>query len=291
MDWELVIERNGKALRRIVAVIAAIAGLRSTSPLAAGRGATAEGCERPLNGPFEQPSARSDSGGPGLARRGEAEALAEPGEGHLRFLPRHLHRAVLRMIRPAEAAARRLVIVAARDIRITLPPLPPAEPVSRPPAVVVRKLHVVPAIQPRPQGKTMSLPLLDPLPRARPPREPSAVRTCGVPRILFPGVSEPRPIRPWQAPSPDDPIDATRIALRLAALARALSDLPAHARRFARWRARRDRALAARRRHRTTPIRANRPRGIRSLDPRVADLTEVVLDLHYFAREALHDTS
>ena len=59
----------------------------------------------------------------------------------------------------------------------------------------------------------------------------------------------------------------------------------------ARWRARRDRALAARRHHRTAPIRANRPRGISRLDPRIADLTEVVLDLHYFAREAQHDTS
>ncbi len=37
-------------------------------------------------------------------------------------LPRHLHRAVLRLLRPAESAARRLVIVAARGLVVTLPP-------------------------------------------------------------------------------------------------------------------------------------------------------------------------
>src|SRR5690606_33081848 len=34
-------------------------------------------------------------------------------------LPRHLHRAVLRLLRPAEAAARRLIIVTARDLVVT----------------------------------------------------------------------------------------------------------------------------------------------------------------------------
>ena len=38
-------------------------------------------------------------------------------------------------------------------------------------------------------------------------------------------------------PRPDDPVSATRLAMRLAALARALDDLPAQARRFARWQA------------------------------------------------------
>jgi hypothetical protein len=41
--------------------------------------------------------------------------------------------------------------------------------------------------------------------------------------------------------SPDDPIDAARLGLRLAALGRVLDDLPRHANRFARWRARLDR--------------------------------------------------
>ena len=37
-------------------------------------------------------------------------------------LPRHLHTAVLGVLRPAEAALRRLIVIAARDIVVTLPP-------------------------------------------------------------------------------------------------------------------------------------------------------------------------
>jgi hypothetical protein len=59
-----------------------------------------------------------------------------------------------------------------------------------------------------------------------------------MPRISVPGLSERRPVRP--APTPDDLVSAARLSLRLAALASALDDLPAQARRFARWRAARD---------------------------------------------------
>jgi hypothetical protein len=72
-----------------------------------------------------------------------------------------------------------------------------------------------------------------------------------VPRISCPGFTRPFPIVPRLPLTPDDPIDATRIALRLQALERALDDLPGHARRFARWRhrvaagARKDNRVAA----------------------------------------------
>ena len=39
---------------------------------------------------------------------------------------------------------------------------------------------------------------------------------------------------------PNDPVDATRLGLRFAALVSALDDLPRQAKRCARWRARRD---------------------------------------------------
>src|SRR5690606_9245385 len=46
-----------------------------------------------------------------------------PAEGPTRpTLPRHLWLAILRLLRPAEAAARRLIIAAARGITVTLPP-------------------------------------------------------------------------------------------------------------------------------------------------------------------------
>lgn len=80
-----------------------------------------------------------------------------------------------------------------------------------------------------------------------------------VPRILFPGIAEPFSLPP--PPSPDDPIDATRIGLRLAALAAALDDLPGQAKRFARWQARNTRENAAGRIRRTSPLRRGRPPG------------------------------
>jgi hypothetical protein len=45
-------------------------------------------------------------------------------------------------------------------------------------------------------------------------------------------------------PSRDDPISAAKLTLRLDALASALDDLPGQAKRFARWKARNDAALA-----------------------------------------------
>ena len=43
-------------------------------------------------------------------------------------LPRHLYRAILRLLRPAESAARRLIIAAAQGIVVALPPLRPRKP-------------------------------------------------------------------------------------------------------------------------------------------------------------------
>jgi len=52
----------------------------------------------------------------------------------------------------------------------------------------------------------------------------------------MPGFTQPFPIPP--PPSPDDPVDAVRLGLRLSALGRILDDLPRQAKRFARWQAR-----------------------------------------------------
>ncbi|OJU06926.1 MAG: hypothetical protein BGN87_15935 [Rhizobiales bacterium 65-79] len=256
MDWNAAIEKNREALKRVLAMLVAMAGLegadpRSPSPLWGGAGGT---------------------------------------------LSRHLHRAVLRLLRPAEAAARRLIIVAARGMIVTLRTVRPggprhmakfapspsalradtsppeggedgsqAEGPSSPPGTggeVPRTACI--AAHPRNPltmlrrdtgvgeaergaAKTIarhsdgdnhasilrpSFPLFDPLRRFR--RRRPAPR--GVPRISFPGFGE--PFRIPTPPSPDDAVDARRLAMRLAALARVLDDLPREARRFARWRAR-----------------------------------------------------
>jgi hypothetical protein len=92
-----------------------------------------------------------------------------------------------------------------------------------------------------------------------------------VPRISVPGYSAPFSLPP--PPSPDDPVDAARLGLRLAALAIALDDLPAHARRFALWRARGADAAGAQNKNRDAAgaqdaqKRESRPRRLWPLRP------------------------
>ena len=115
------------------------------------------------------------------------------------------------------------------------------------------------------------------------------------------GVTERAAIPAWRPPSPDDPLDAGRLGRRLAALSSALDDLPGQARRFARWKARRDRALSAGRIHRITPLRGGRPPGGRlaRYDPdawggrkNIRDVDEILAHAHALACYALSpDTS
>jgi hypothetical protein len=308
MDWNATIEKNREALKRVLAMLVAMAGLGGLSSPLAGEDGSAR---------------RGDLSAEAQRAKAEAEPLAEPGEGSgsRATLPRHLHRAVLRLLRPAESAARRLVIALA----CWLPAPPAACPrktvpakstragtrktssllvrngvgtgiVLRPGAPVPAHLaHLVPSkAAPRP----LSFPLLDPLPRwnRRRPRP----RAAGVPRIGMGGIGERLAVPAWKPPSSDDPLDAGRLRRRLAALSSALDDLPGQARRFMRWKARRDRALGAGRIHRVTPLRGGRPPGGRlaRYDPdarrraNIRDVDEILAHAHALAHHALRpDTS
>ena len=263
MDWTFAIERHREALKRVLAMLVGMAGL--SSPLA---------------------------GEDGSARRGEAEALAEPGEGCFSSaftLPRHLHRAILRLLRPAESAVRRLVIVAARGLVVELPPLRPRKPKPRPTILrngVGTGILMPPGSLPPAAPRARALPLLDPL---RSPLSKAARHQpqSSIPRISFPGSIAPSPIAPRRPPARDDRLDATRLALRLAALGAALDDLPRHARRFARWTARKH-AVPTRR---IWPLRPGRPPGQRAR--RTHEIHEILHDLHGLAFDVLErrDTS
>jgi hypothetical protein len=241
-------------------------------------------------------------------------------------LPRHLHRAVLRLLRPAESAARRLIIIAARGLVVTLPPPRPSKKPVSVPAATLRSLGIAVVLSPvdiaraaadkraaaarAARPRSVSLPLLDPLQKPFRPRR-VYVPAHAAPRISAPGVTEPHRLPP--PPSPDDPVNATRLGLRLAALGRALDDLPRQARRFARWKAARD-AISAqnknrdaasvqngkprdqRRVHRTWPLRPGRPPGqrpARNGRRPVHEIHEILKDLHGLAFDALEapDTS
>lgn len=183
-------------------------------------------------------------------------AMAGFAAGRPATLPRHLHRAVLRLLRPAEAAARRLVILAAREMRhFQLSPLrgrPEAR--ARPAARPGRGAGRGGEDNSKPRVRRPCLPLFDPPSRfAR--RQWCA--TAAMPRISLPGITRLAPLRP--APMPFDPLDTTRLAFRLAGLAAALEHLPRQAARFARWQARRqtDRGISCPRR--VWPLRPGRP--------------------------------
>jgi len=260
MDWNLAIERNREALKRIVVMLVAMAGI---------------------------------SGMPRAGARAEDELRGA--------LPRHLHRAILRLLRPAESAVRRLVIVVARGLVVTLPPPRPRK--AKPNPTILRNGVGTGIVMPVGAGfpsplrggvrgggpRTISLPLLDPL---RPVRLRKAAATA-IPRISLPGVTAPSPVAPRHPPAPHDLLDATRLALRLKALGTALDDLPAQARRFARWRARTHSANQKQPSRRIWPLRPGRPPGQRPLRQRAHEIHEILNDLHGLAFDVLEhpDTS
>lgn len=192
MDWAAAIERNHAALKRVLALLVAMSGF---------------------------------GGGFSFARREGAAAASQMrvGEGNPSpTISRPLHRAVLRLLRPAEAAVRRLVIVMARDLVV-----PPARP--KPASAAILRRPGVKAGRPQ-RPRAPSLPLLDPLRMPRRKR-PSA---SGVPRICVPGFTAPFPI---VVRRPGEPVSSAGLVRRLEALGRVLDDPARQARRFARWRA------------------------------------------------------
>ncbi|HTV69976.1 MAG TPA: hypothetical protein VMF90_15700 [Rhizobiaceae bacterium] len=201
-------------------------------------------------------------------------------------LPRHIHRAVLRLLRPAESAARRLIIIAARGLVVTLPK--PRPPRPKPKTSFVKKGSTRSGIV-LPRGMTEAqfralmtggdvkaptksgfrrLPLADPLSRFRRRRR-----------------YRPAPaVRPFEY---YEPLDATRLGFRLQAVGDVLDNLPVYAQRFARWKARRAAGCI----RRSSPLKPGRAPG--SLKKPKHEVHDLLADLQHFAWLSLqgHDTS
>jgi len=268
MDWQGVVEKQGRMLREVLATLVALAGLRA--------GLTSPG-----------------EGENGSARRGEAETLAERGEGVAPTLPRRTYRAVLRLLRPAEAAARRLIIIAAQGLTVTLPPPRKAKPRKKRRSVYVRPGRGTGIVVPwgvrmpdaRPPSRLVSLPLFDP--PFRPFNRRRRSNSC-TPRILSLNRNSPPPLPSRRASGGQ--VNASRLGQRIEALGRALENLPKQALRFARWKARRAAGLS----RRFSPLRLGRAYALRRTGrgEEVRQVDEILADTHYFARLALNpDTS
>ena len=193
-------------------------------------------------------------------------------------IPRSLYSAVLGVLRPAESAVRRLIVVAARNVVVKLAP-------SRP----------------MPEGRKIgkgsgnsspAFPLFDPPKRLMPIRVMKSPRI--EPRIHFFDY-DPRVVALFPAPKPvvvpppppDGRVNATHLHRRLQALKLALNDLPRQAKRLVRWQQRRKASPWPKS---TLPLRPGRPPGYRKKP--IHEVDEVLIECDGLAWEAMKpDTS
>ena len=167
-------------------------------------------------------------------------------------IPQSLHRAVLRVLWPAESAVRRLVVIAARGLVVKLAPSRPM-----PAGPIISK-----GGNSRPCFK-----LFDQRKSFAELRQHRVKYAKNPPRIYFFG-KDPRVVTVWPAPPPvvipppppDGLVNAVRITRRLLALKLALDDLPRQARRLARMRMKRENIPSLKFK---SPLRAGRPPGHR----------------------------
>jgi hypothetical protein len=198
-------------------------------------------------------------------------------------MPRHFYRSWLILLRPAESAVRRLIVMAARGIAVKL------GPARGFPAGLALKL----AAKAADEERISAFGLIDPLKRFAPADfEWSAEwgkdwgKEQVIPRISVPGLFDPVFPDPVPVPLRDDPIDAAALVRRIAALKAGLDDLPRQARRLARWKARRELARKAevRKPGRLSPFRPGYAPGYHRSRPQEID--EILADCHHFASEA-----
>jgi len=192
-------------------------------------------------------------------------------DGSLRRLPTVLYSEAERLLTPAESALRRLIIIAARGLEVTLGPARPM-----PKDLVIERTGA---------GRP-SFPLFDARKRFN-ADEPMQALTSNVPRIHF---FETSPLVPQfqQAPSATlaTNLDATMLCRRYAALKYALDTLPRQAKRLARWRLRRAKLENPKF---TSPLRPGPPPGQRHKPHHEID--HVLRECHGLAFDALREES
>ncbi len=199
--------------------------------------------------------------------------LGLAGDAPVARIPQPLHRAVLRVLRPAESAMRRLVVIAARGLVVKLAPSRPKPMPARP-------------IGKGGRSRRPSFQLFDPRKNFAELRQHHRKFTRNPPRIHFYPYDTLSPAHP-AAPPPDGLVGAERLTRRLQALKLALEDLPRQARRLARWRLRREKAQSPKFK---SPLRPGRPPGSRRKP--VHEVDEVLIECHGLACYAMEpDTS
>jgi hypothetical protein len=186
-------------------------------------------------------------------------------------LPRRLYWRILSLLRHAEYAARRLIVMAAcKLVTITMPTTEGRR--RRPPNSVILGLceTLRRAADTAPGATLPAFQLFDPFKRT------------GHPWLEPDGIAADEDTDFPPALPPDEPVDAKTLCRRIRALANALSDLEGQALRLARWRARRH--MESARPRRWSPLRPGRPPGIRKRPK--TPIGELLKDCHALARDA-----
>ena len=197
-----------------------------------------------------------------------AALLVLAGDGAV--LPRHVRTGIWRVLRPAEAAFRRLVVVVKVVFKIEAGVTVPRGPVS----VIVSR-----------SKDTARIPAFALFDARKSFKARSSVKgRKPVPRIRF--FDEVQVFEPVVVISPDDAVSAAHLMRRLRSLHLALGDVPKQARRLARWEAKRLAVRAETGRY-IVPMRPGKPPGHRDRGRHPVDF--VLKECHEMALYALHD--
>jgi hypothetical protein len=241
LDWQLAITRNREALTAIIMALInslGLAGLTSHFGV-------------PVSGSSLKDGAASLE-----------EAVRRTGEGQFAYtLPLHIYTRALAILRPAESALRRLIMIAAMQLSPTKFRARPQHN-SHPnfASFAHSKANHIPAFN-----------LIDPL------------KTFGeqTPDFEVLGTNYHQSLCDNDAPPSTTRICAITLTRRLLALKHALDTVPKQARRLARWSAQRDAALKKMQPYRLSPLRPGPPVGLPK--HKRSEAQEVLLECHLLA--------
>ena len=193
--------------------------------------------------------------------------------GSLFTLERDVFSAIMLVLRPAESAVRRLIVIAAHALVLKPQPFPSFVILGPRPEDPVSAMH--PGI-----GRARAFKLFDPL--------KSFDHEDFWDEAQRQHDHALRPLDPTSGFKIIDatPVDATHIGQRLNALMRALDNLPRQARRLIRWQTKRDAALKAHRPTGMGPVRPGLPPGWR--ERRIHEIDEVLKECHGLANDLLN---
>ncbi len=262
LDWKIAIQRNRKALGDVIAELVALAqqamispleGEMSAKPTEGGRGPDAKTPPSALSGQRVEPQVSP--------RPSDPAARGENGGGHIAGTS--LRRAVLRILRPAESALRRLIVVVAAMLSQRARETTEQQgEIQLPDFSTFATYDTLPAFQ-----------LIDPRKTFGEFSRPVAK---GIPRIAVPGVFDPVPLK-----KPDNTLQAVKLIRRIRKLQYALHTLPRQARRLNRLMARRANAEPGPRK--VGPIRPGNPPGHRKRPREPVD--DLLRECHWLAQE------